>query len=92
MAKVQITLLNQHYPIYCPDGQENHIHDLAQKLNDRLLGVKEYLPTNIGDVTLLIYIALQLLDEAEDNEHQYNNMIKKINLLIEDIDNKQKKL
>ena len=62
MSVVRININKREYEIACPDGEEQHLHNLSLELDRRVKDL--YKTVGTGNQTLLIIVAaLQLLDE-----------------------------
>ena len=55
MANVNITFNGKEFLLSCDDGQEEHLIELAEQLNNRFAGLKSQLG-NIGENKLLSLI------------------------------------
>lgn len=67
MSIVTITLNNKNYQLSCENGQEKSLLDLAEKLNQRIDGIK--LSNNYASYELiLVMTALSMQDHIENLE------------------------
>ncbi|MEA2782138.1 MAG: cell division protein ZapA [Rhodospirillaceae bacterium] len=62
MRKVHIIINNRGYDVACDEGQESHLHELAQDLAQRIDRLVESVG-QIGDARLLLMAALLISDE-----------------------------
>jgi len=68
MAQVQVNIDGKLYRMACDDGQEEHLRQLADKLNGKVSEMKVAFG-EIGDMRLTVMAALTIADElAEANE------------------------
>ncbi len=62
MANVNIKFNNKEYVLSCEDGQEDHLIELANHLNEKFDNLKSSLG-NIGENKLLLITAITTMDE-----------------------------
>ena len=65
MAEVTLTISGQNYPIWCDDGQEQRVQELAAYINGKLEDIKASGAANT-DNHLLVLTSLILADEVFD--------------------------
>ena len=69
MAKADISVNGKRYLVACEDGQENRLHQLADRFDQRVTGMAGVMG-DIGAERLFLAAALSLIDELEDTERQ----------------------
>jgi len=65
MAQVTVRINGYSYPLYCADGEEDHLRTLAEDLDQRVDHVRQAAGPS-GEGRLLVMAALMLLDELHD--------------------------
>jgi len=71
MANVNILFNGKEYLLSCEDGQEDHLKELSEKLNDKFNGFKNTLG-NIGENKLLLITSISLIDEYYEAKNNIN--------------------
>ena len=87
MANVNITFNGKEFLLSCDDGQEEHLIELAEQLNNRFAGLKSQLG-NIGENKLLLITSIKIMDEYFDTNKKIEEKKKEFN----DLSNKFKEL
>ena len=62
MANVNIKFNGKEYLLSCEDGQEDHLEELSQHINEKFNQLKSKLG-NLGENKLLLITSIQLMDE-----------------------------
>jgi cell division protein ZapA len=62
MGQVTVTVNGRPYDIACDDGQEEHVHGLANYLDERVAGLAGSIG-QVGDARLLVMASLLVIDE-----------------------------
>ena len=62
MANVNIKFNGKEYLLSCEDGQEEHLEELSQNLNQKFNDLKSKLG-NLGENKLLLITSITLMDE-----------------------------
>ena len=73
MARVSITLNKRTYEVACEDGQENHLHRLAEYV-DKRLGELVAAVGDVGEARLLAMAAILMADEISDAHARIEDM------------------
>lgn len=68
MSEVTLQVGGRPYTVSCADGEEDHIHHLAEIINSKLAGLGGALPP--GDTKALLFAALFLADEVDEARRQ----------------------
>ncbi|MEJ1158114.1 cell division protein ZapA [Prosthecomicrobium sp. N25] len=63
MAQVNVTISGRVYRMACEDGQEAHLHGLADRLDRTITHLKETFG-EIGEQRLIVMAAIMAMDEA----------------------------
>ncbi len=87
MANVNITFNGKEFLLSCDDGQEEHLIELAEQLNNRFAGLKSQLG-NIGENKLLLITSIKIMDEYFETKKKIEEKKKEFN----DLSNKFKEL
>ncbi len=73
MAQVTVTINQQHYPISCDSGQEEHLVDLAAEVNKRVDELRAAVG-QVGEARLLVMASLLLVDELHETCQQVDSL------------------
>jgi cell division protein ZapA len=65
MANVVVTVADRPYTMQCPDGQEEHLRQLAQLLDGEVSRIKQSVGS-IGDIRLLVMSGLMVADRLSE--------------------------
>ena len=66
MAHVIVEVNGQPYTMQCPDGEENHLRELAKLLDTEVMRIKQSVGT-VGDIRLLVMSGLMLADRLSES-------------------------
>jgi cell division protein ZapA len=66
MAHVIVEVNGQPYTMQCPDGEENHLLELAKLLDTEVTRIKQSVGT-VGDIRLLVMSGLMLADRLSES-------------------------
>ncbi|MBC8036100.1 MAG: cell division protein ZapA [Rhizobiales bacterium] len=66
MAHVIVEVNGQPYTMQCPDGEENHLRELAKLLDTEVTRIKQSVGT-VGDIRLLVMSGLMLADRLSES-------------------------
>ena len=102
MANVNITFNGKEFLLSCDDGQEEHLIELAEQLNNRFASLKSQLG-NIGENKLLLITSIKIMDEyfetkkkIEEKKKEFNDLSNKFkelrSLVYQYRDNKEKEI
>jgi cell division protein ZapA len=69
VAQVSVSINGRHYRMACDDGQEGHLTQLAQDLDQRIARLRNDFG-EIGDMRLTIMAALLIADELNEQGHR----------------------
>ena len=87
MANVNITFNGKEFLLSCDDGQEEHLMELAEHLNNKFAGWKSKLG-NIGENKLLLITSIKVMDEYFETKKKIEEKKKELS----DLSNKFKEL
>lgn len=73
MAQVNVTISGKTYRMACDDGEENHLADLAERLNSSIEQLRARFG-EIGDQRLTVMAAITLADQHAEAERQLAQM------------------
>ncbi|MGH6907637.1 MAG: cell division protein ZapA [Aestuariivirga sp.] len=65
MAHVIVEVNGQPYTMQCPDGEENHLLDLARLLDSEVTRIKQSVGT-VGDIRILVMSGLMVADRLSE--------------------------
>ena len=102
MANVNITFNGKEFLLSCDDGQEEHLVELSEQLNNKFASLKSQLG-NIGENKLLLITSIKVMDEyfetkkkIEEKKKELNNLSNKFkelrSLVFQYRDNKEKEI
>ena len=102
MANVNITFNGKEFLLSCDDGQEDHLVELSEQLNNKFANLKSKLG-NIGENKLLLITSIQVMDEyfetkkkIEEKKRELNDLSNKFkelrSLVFQYRDNKEKEI
>ena len=102
MANVNITFNGKEFLLSCDDGQEEHLVELSEQLNNKFDNLKSQLG-NIGENKLLLITSIKVMDEyfetkkkIEEKKRELNNLSNKFkelkSLVFQYRDNKEKEI
>ena len=87
MANVNITFNGKEFLLSCDDGQEEHLVELSEQLNNKFANLKSQLG-NIGENKLLLITSIKVMDEYYETKKKIEEKKKELN----DLSNKFKEL
>jgi cell division protein ZapA len=65
MANVVVTVAGRPYTMQCPDGEEDHLKDLARLLDTEVMRIRESVGS-IGDIRQLVMAGLMVADRLSE--------------------------
>ena len=71
MANVNIKFNGKEFLLSCDDGQEDHLEELSNHLNEKFEGLKNNLG-NIGENKLLLITSIKIMDEYFETKKKIN--------------------
>tara|TARA_B100001123_G_scaffold435242_1_gene563331 strand:+ start:316 stop:762 length:447 start_codon:yes stop_codon:yes gene_type:complete len=77
MANVNITFNGKEFLLSCEDGQEEHLIELSEQLNNKFDGLKSQLG-NIGENKLLLITSIKVMDEYFETKKKINEKKKEL--------------
>ena len=80
MANVNIIFNGKEFLLSCDDGQEDHLMELAEKLNGKFDNLKSQLG-NIGENKLLLITSISVMDEYFETKKKIEEKKKELNEL-----------
>ena len=87
MANVNITFNGKEFILSCDDGQEEHLVELSEQLNNKFANLKSKLG-NIGENKLLLITSIQVMDEYFETKKKIEEKKRE----LKDLSNKFKEL
>tara|TARA_B100001027_G_scaffold198401_1_gene156492 strand:- start:230 stop:661 length:432 start_codon:yes stop_codon:yes gene_type:complete len=82
MANVNIKFNNKEFLLSCDDGQEEHLEELANQINNKFNDLKINLG-NIGESKLLLITSIKVMDEYFDTKKNVDVKKKELESLRE---------
>jgi cell division protein ZapA len=65
LANVVVTVADRPYTMQCPDGEEDHLRELASLLDGEITRIKQSVGA-IGDIRLLVMSGLMVADRLSE--------------------------
>ena len=87
MANINVKFNGKEFLLSCEDGQEDHLEELSQNLNEKFNQLKSKLG-NLGENKLLLITSITLMDEYFETKKKIDKKI----LELENLTNKFKEL
>ena len=87
MANVNIKFNGKEFLLSCDDGQEEHLVELSEQLNNKFANLKSKLG-NIGENKLLLITSIQVMDEYFETKKKIEEKKRE----LKDLSNKFKEL
>ena len=87
MANVNITFNGKEFLLSCDNGQEEHLVELSEQLNNKFANLKSKLG-NIGENKLLLITSIQVMDEYFETKKKIEEKKRE----LKDLSNKFKEL
>ena len=87
MANVNITFNGKEFLLSCDNGQEEHLVELSEQLNNKFANLKSQLG-NIGENKLLLITSIKVMDEYFETKKKIEEKKRELN----DLSNKFKEL
>jgi cell division protein ZapA len=82
MANVVVTVADRPYTMQCPDGEEDHLRELARLLDTEVARIKSSVGS-IGDIRLLVMSGLMVADRLSEAIHKIEALEDQVNGLRE---------
>ncbi len=82
MANVVVTVADRPYTMQCPDGEEEHLRELARLLDTEVTRIKSSVGS-IGDIRLLVMSGLMVADRLSEAIHKIEALEDQVNGLRE---------
>jgi cell division protein ZapA len=82
MANVIVTVADRPYTMQCPDGEEDHLRELAKLLDTEVVRIKQSVGS-IGDIRLLVMSGLMVADRLSEAIHKIEALEDQVNGLRE---------
>ena len=78
MAQVVVTVNGRPYTMQCDDGQEEHLTELGQLLDDEVTNIKNAVG-QVGDIRLLLMAGLVIADRLSDTLKKVEELQDQVN-------------
>jgi cell division protein ZapA len=82
MANVVVTVADRPYTMQCPDGEEEHLRELARLLDAEVVRIKQSVGS-IGDIRLLVMSGLMVADRLSEAIHKIEGLEEQVQGLRE---------
>lgn len=82
MANVIVTVADRPYTMQCPDGEEDHLRELAKLLDTEVSRIKQSVGS-IGDIRLLVMSGLMVADRLSEATQKIEALEDQVNGLRE---------
>jgi cell division protein ZapA len=73
MANVVVTVADRPYTMQCPDGEEDHLRELASLLDTEINRIRQSVGS-IGDIRLLVMSGLMVADRLSEAIRKIENL------------------
>ena len=73
MANVVVTVADRPYTMQCPDGEEDHLRELAALLDTEISRIRQSVGS-IGDIRLLVMSGLMVADRLSEAIRKIENL------------------
>lgn len=73
MAQVIVQVNDRPYTMQCPDGEEEHLKELARLLDSEVLRIRRSVGT-VGDIRLLVMAGLMVADRLSEAIHRIEDL------------------
>jgi len=73
MGQVNVTISGKLYRMACEDGEEEHLEQLADRLNQTIERLREEFG-EIGDQRLTVMAAITMADQTSEQEHRLQHL------------------
>lgn len=83
MAHVIVEVNGRPYTMQCPDGEEEHLRELARLLDSEVLRIKQSVGT-VGDIRLLVMSGLMVADRLSEAIARIETLEEDVRLLERD--------
>ena len=82
MAHVIVQVNGRPYTMQCPEGEEDHLRELAELLDSEVKRVKSSVG-NVGDIRMLVMAGLMVADRLSEAIQKIQNLEEQVNGLRE---------
>ena len=82
MANVVVTVADRPYTMQCPDGEEDHLRELATLLDTEVTRIKSSVGS-IGDIRLLVMSGLMVADRLSESMQKIESLEEQVQGLRE---------
>jgi cell division protein ZapA len=82
MAHVIVQVNGRPYTMQCPEGEEEHLRELAQLLDNEVQRVKSSVG-NVGDIRMLVMAGLMVADRLSEAIEKIRDLEEQVNGLRE---------
>lgn len=73
MAQVIVTVAERPYTMQCPDGEEEHLRDLARLLDTEVTRIKKSVGA-VGDIRQLVMAGLMVADRLSESVRRVEDL------------------
>jgi len=82
MGQVVVTVHDRPYTMQCPDGEEDHLRELARLLDTEVQQIKRSVGS-VGDIRLLVMSGLMVADRLSEAIRKIEDLEEQLRLLRE---------
>jgi cell division protein ZapA len=82
LSNVVVTVADRPYTMQCPDGEEEHLRELAALLDGEVMRIKQSVGA-IGDIRLLVMSGLMVADRLSESIRKVESLEEQIKSLRE---------
>src|SRR5690349_11232010 len=80
MAHVIVEVNGRPYTMQCPDGEEDHLRELARLLDAEVMRIKQSVGT-VGDIRLLVMSGLMVADRLSESIRRIEELEEEVRAL-----------
>jgi cell division protein ZapA len=80
MAHVIVEVNGRPYTMQCPDGEEDHLRELARLLDSEVMRIKQSVGT-VGDIRLLVMSGLMVADRLSESIRRIEELEEEVRAL-----------
>ena len=80
MANVVVTVADRPYTMQCPDGEEEHLRELARLLDMEVQRIRQSVGS-VGDIRMLVMAGLMVADRLSESVRRIESMESEVKML-----------
>jgi cell division protein ZapA len=80
MSNVVVTVADRPYTMQCPDGEEEHLRELARLLDMEVQRIRQSVGS-VGDIRMLVMAGLMVADRLSESVRRIESMEAEVKML-----------